>query len=72
MVRADYYDWNGKFVKQVTFQNYKRFPPGIWRAQMVKVRNFQNRRGTELILTGLSVYKNLPDSDFSVQALELN
>ena len=68
-LKADYYDWTNHLVKQIEFKNYKSYA-GVWRAQVVTVKNLKNKRESQLFLSNLNTKHEIPDSDFSVQALE--
>jgi hypothetical protein len=70
ILRGEYFDWSGKLLKVLTFEKYKKYPGGVWRAAITRIKNVQNKRATELIINNLRGNQNLPDSDFSQQALE--
>lgn len=70
-LRTLYYKGNKK-VKSVDFLNYKKVDGGIWRAQQIKVKNYENKRGTDLFLTEMKSNTGLGKSEFSQNALKFN
>jgi uncharacterized protein len=67
--KMEYFDKAMKPLKVSTFSDYKKFEGGVWRAQKVSVSNLQNKRGTELELSGLKLNKGLDDGEFTESAL---
>ena len=57
--------------KTVEFKNYKKIGP-VWRAQMMKVKNHMNGRGTEIYLSDIKVNSGLRGEDFTQSNLKEN
>jgi predicted RND superfamily exporter protein len=70
-LRTLYYKGN-KIVKTVDFKDYKKVSGGVWRAQKVSVKNLENKRGTELVLSDIKTNSGLSKNDFSQNALKFN
>jgi uncharacterized protein len=60
-----------KMKKTVQFMNYKKIG-AVWRAQMMKVKNHLNGRGTEIVLSDIKVNSGLSADDFSQSNLKEN
>lgn len=56
-------------AKKVEFQNYTQ-NAGIYRAQLIKVTNLINKRGTEVELKDIKVNSSLKESEFTPEALK--
>lgn len=69
-LKTEYYDHEGKLLKIMDFSDYKQFGKGVWRAQVVKVENVQNKRKTILKLSDLKINSGLKEKEFSKQSLE--
>lgn len=61
-----------KEVKRVEFQNYIGTKSNIFRAQKLIVKNLENNRSTEVLLSDLKINLNLRSRDFTVAALKKN
>jgi outer membrane lipoprotein-sorting protein len=68
--KVEYYDHAGGLLKVMEMQNYKQFKSGVWRAELVTVKNVQNNRSTRLELSDLKLDQGLSASHFSPSALE--
>ena len=66
--RTEYYI-NNKLFKSVEFLNYKQFG-SVFRAQQIKVKNYKNKRGTDLDFQEIKVNADLSEDDFTVQSLK--
>jgi outer membrane lipoprotein-sorting protein len=60
-----------KMKKTVQFMNYKKIG-AVWRAQMMKVKNHLNGRGTEIVLSDIKVNSGLSADDFGQSNLKEN
>lgn len=60
-----------KMKKTVQFMNYKKIG-AVWRAQLMKVKNHLNGRGTEIVLSEIKVNSGLKSDDFSQSNLKEN
>lgn len=67
-VRVEYYAGK-KLAKTVEFKDYKKFGE-IWRATKIEVKNHQNKRGTNLILSDIKVNQGLKAADFTSNKLK--
>ncbi|MFZ3230151.1 MAG: outer membrane lipoprotein-sorting protein [Pseudobdellovibrio sp.] len=67
-LRIEYYDSKNSVVKRIDFQNYKLFN-GVFRAQLINIKNLENKRGTLLSITDVKVNSGLSDDDFTQRAL---
>ncbi len=61
-----------KQVKSVDFLNYKEVSKDIWRAQKIKVVNYESKRGTELILSDMKSNTGLDKNEFTQNSLKFN
>lgn len=68
-VKAECYDKQGKLLKILEFSNYKKISANKWRAEKIKIRNIQNNRGTDIILSEVKLNQNLKNSKFTAKAL---
>lgn len=68
-IKTEYFQ-KGQVKKTISFLNYKKVGNGLWRAQLIQVRNLANNRGTDVELSDLKVNSGLKTSDFSVNALK--
>jgi predicted RND superfamily exporter protein len=68
-LKTAYYKDN-KIAKTVEFSKYTKVGGDIWRAQEIKVKNLENHRGTDLILSQLKANSGLSSDEFSVNALK--
>lgn len=66
--KVEYFDRAMKPLKVTEFKDYKK-EGGTWRAQVIDVRNLQNKRGTRLELSELKLNRGLSDAEFSESAL---
>lgn len=67
--KVDYYDKDGKLLKQASFSNYQKIGDKFWRARKVSVNNVQEKRKTELILVKVSL-KKISKEEVSLSSLE--
>lgn len=67
-LRIEYFGPKGVALKRIDFQNYKVYG-GIFRAQKIIIRNLENKRGTDLILSNIKVNSGLTDNDFTQRVL---
>lgn len=68
-IKAECYDKQGKLLKVIEFSDYKKMPGNKWRAEKIKIRNVQNKRGTEIVLSQVKLNQNLKNSRFTAKAL---
>lgn len=68
LLKVEYYDESAELLKVMTFTNYKKYQ-NVWRAQNITVKNVKKNRGTTLEIKKVSL-KTIPDSAFSISALE--
>src|SRR5690606_14863981 len=59
VLQSQYYDEKGKKLKVMTFKNYKKYGDSSWRAQTIDVKNVQNSRSTQLMLSELKLNTGL-------------
>lgn len=68
-LRIEYFGTTGSAaLKRIDFQNYKAFN-GVFRAQKIIIRNLENKRGTDLLLSQIKVNSGLTDKEFTQRAL---
>lgn len=68
-VKAECFDKQGKLVKVLDITGYKKVSPTKWRAGKIKIRNMQNKRGTEITISQVKIDQNLKASKFTPKAL---
>lgn len=67
-LRIEYFGTTGTALKRIDFQNYKAFN-GVFRAQKIIIKNLENKRGTDLLLSQVKVNSGLTDKEFTQRAL---
>jgi outer membrane lipoprotein-sorting protein len=70
ILQTQYFDQKGRKLKVMIFKDYKKFGNKSWRAQLIRVKNVQNKRSTKLLLSELKLNTGLSDNEFSKRALE--
>lgn len=68
-VKVECYDKQGKLLKILDIVGYKKVSASKWRASKIKIRNVQNKRGTEITLSQVKLDQNLKASRFTPKAL---
>ncbi|WP_374080405.1 outer membrane lipoprotein-sorting protein [Bdellovibrio bacteriovorus] len=68
-VKAECFDKQGKLVKVLDITGYKKVSPTKWRAGKIKIRNMQNKRGTEITISQVKIDQNLKASKFTPKSL---
>ncbi|WP_413576170.1 outer membrane lipoprotein-sorting protein [Bdellovibrio sp. HCB290] len=68
-IKAECYDKQGKLLKTIDFGGYKKLSGGKFRASSIKIRNVQNKRGTDIALSDIKINQNLKASQFSPKSL---
>jgi outer membrane lipoprotein-sorting protein len=68
-IKTEYYT-GAKLRKTVEFLNYKAVNGKVFRAQLVRVKNVEKNRGTDVELSNLKVNQNLAAKAFSQDALK--
>ncbi|WP_413585616.1 outer membrane lipoprotein-sorting protein [Bdellovibrio sp. HCB274] len=68
-IKAECYDKQGKLLKTIDFGGYKKLNGGKFRASSIKIRNVQNKRGTDIALSDIKINQNLKASLFSPKSL---
>ncbi|WP_413292378.1 outer membrane lipoprotein-sorting protein [Bdellovibrio sp. HCB185ZH] len=68
-IKAECFDKQSKLVKTIDFGDYKKLPGGKFRAGSIKIRNVQNKRGTDITLSDIKINQNLKASKFNPKAL---
>jgi len=67
--KVDYYDKQGKLLKQAQFKGYTKVENKHWRAKQLIVTNVQEKRKTTLNMLKVS-FKAINDDEVSIAALE--
>ena len=68
-VKVETYDKQGKLLKVLEITDYKKLPDNKWRAGKIVIKNVQNKRGTEITLSGIKLNQNLRSSLFTPKSL---
>nr|WP_295899246.1 outer membrane lipoprotein-sorting protein [uncultured Bdellovibrio sp.] len=68
-VKAECFDKQGKLLKVLDITGYKKVSPTKWRAGKIKIRNVQNKRGTEITISQVKIDQNIKSSRFTPKAL---
>lgn len=71
-MKSECYDKQGKLLKVLDVVGYKKVSPTKWRASKIKIRNVQNKRGTEITLSRVKLDQGLKTSRFTPKALSEN
>lgn len=71
-IKVESFDKQGKLAKTVDFLGYKKISGGKWRASKIKIKNIQNKRGTEIIVSNIKINQNLKTSKFTPKELAEN
>lgn len=67
--KSECYDKQGKLLKIIQFEDYKKVGDGKWRAGKIKIRNVQNNRATEIALANVKVNQDLKPMAFTPRTL---
>ncbi len=67
-LRIEYFGAKPAALKRIDFQNYRSYG-GIFRAQKILIKNLENKRGTDLLLSNIKVNSGLTDNDFTQRVL---
>jgi outer membrane lipoprotein-sorting protein len=68
-IKSECYDKQGKLLKTIDFLEYKKLAGNKWRASQIKIRNVQNKRGTDIELSDIKLNRNLKPSKFTAKSL---
>lgn len=68
-IKVECYDKQGKLLKVLDVSNYNKVGGNKWRAGKIKIRNMQNKRGTEIAISQVKLDQNLKISRFTPKAL---
>ncbi|WII71021.1 outer membrane lipoprotein-sorting protein [Bdellovibrio sp. 22V] len=68
-VKAECFDKQGKLLKVLDITGYKKLAGNKWRASKIKIRNVQNKRGTEITISQVKLDQNLKPNRFTPKAL---
>ncbi|XGC79330.1 outer membrane lipoprotein-sorting protein [Bdellovibrio bacteriovorus] len=68
-VKAECYDKQGKQMKVLDITGYKKIGGNKFRAGKIKIRNLQNKRGTEIVISQVKLDQGLKPTRFTPKAL---
>jgi len=68
-VKVECFDKQGKLQKVLDITGYRKVGNDKWRAGKIKIRNVQNKRGTEITLSEVKLDRDLKTSRFTPKAL---
>ncbi|MBO9665202.1 MAG: outer membrane lipoprotein-sorting protein [Bdellovibrio sp.] len=68
-IKSECYDKQGKLLKTIDFLEYKKLAGNKWRPGKIKIKNIQNKRGTDIVLSDIKINQNLKPSRFTPKAL---
>ncbi len=68
-MKAECYDKQGKLLKVLDVSGYKKISGNKWRASKIKIRNVQNKRGTDITISQMKLDQDLKTSRFTPKAL---
>lgn len=68
-IKAECYDKQSKLLKIIDFSDYKKLPGNKFRAGKIKIRNVQNKRGTDIALSDIKLNQGLKSSKFTPKSL---
>lgn len=68
--RINFFDRKGAFLKQLAFNQYKKYLGFFWRASVFEMKNVQNGKNTIIYWNNYNFDKKLTQKDFTVQALK--
>ena len=68
-IKAECYDKQSKLLKIIDFSDYKKLPGNKYRAGKIKIRNVQNKRGTDIVLSDIKLNQGLKSSKFTPKSL---
>ena len=62
--KVDFYDRKGALLKTLSFEDYREYEGGIWRAHTLKMVNHLTGKSTDLIFSDFTFKTGLDDNDF--------
>jgi predicted RND superfamily exporter protein len=68
-VKSECYDKSGKLLKTIDLLGYKKLPGDKYRVSKIVIKNVQNKRGTEILLSQIKINQGLKTSQFTPKAL---
>ena len=68
-IKSECYDKQGKLLKTIDFSDYRKLPGNKWRAGKIRIRNVQNKRGTDIEISDIKINQNLKPPKFTPKAL---
>ena len=68
--KIDFYDRKGQLLKTLTYEGYKQYPNGKWRADKFKMVNHQTGKSTELIWSEYKFNQKISSRDFDKNSLK--
>ncbi len=68
--KVEFYDRRGGLFKTLTFEDYREYEGGYWRAYTLKMLNHQTGKSTDLLYGDYDFKQSLGDDDFVKGALE--
>jgi len=69
-IKIDFYDRKKTLLKTLISSNYKLYKDKFWRAHLMKMKNHQTGKSTDLIWDNIQFDKSYKDSDFSKNSLK--
>lgn len=69
-LKSDYFDFEGRKFKTMTFGDYRKQSNGKYFAFKMEMKNLLNNRFSEIIIDNFQLGSNLDENSFSVSSLE--
>lgn len=70
VAKIDYYDRKGQLLKTLSYSDYKQYPNGKWRADVMTMVNHQSRKSTSLYWKDIQFGVNISSRDFDKNTLK--
>lgn len=68
-IKSECFDKNGKLLKVIDLLGYKKLPGDRYRASKIVIKNVQNKRSTEIYLSGMKINQGLTAAKFTPKNL---
>lgn len=62
--KVDYYDRKDELLKTLTFEDYRKYEGGVWRAHTLKMVNHQTGKSTDLVFSNFKFKTGVDENDF--------
>jgi outer membrane lipoprotein-sorting protein len=68
-LKVEFYDRKNTLLKTLILSDYRQYPNKAWRAHVLKMKNIQTNKDTELLFSNFNFTVSLNDDDFNKNVL---